>query len=177
MSESTSAEGEIATRRRRIVLLLETMETPLTIDQLVDELGGQPDASPRAGVSASGQPQSWEDLHGFLHDEDLPALDRAGLLVFDADRGLVSCRGDGVSPQTATSAPDERRNSRDGPTEAGDERGDWAMYYLGAAILSVLLLAGAVTGFGPFSRLPLTLTSVGMVALFSLLALADMRLN
>ncbi|QLG60374.1 hypothetical protein [Halorarum salinum] len=169
MSESAYADGEIADRRKRIVLTLEAIETPVTVDRLADELE---DAGP-SPVGGIGRDQSWADLHERLHDEDLPALDGAGLIVFDVDRGLVSRRGADENRYVleGRSAPD--RGSAAIPVDAGVDRGDWAAYYLGAVVLSALLLAGVATSFGPLARVSPTVASGSIVGLFGLLAVLD----
>lgn len=182
MSGTARVEGETADRRKRIVVVLETMETPVTVDQLVDEL----EASQRSPASDRGRNWSWEDVHEYLHDEDLPALDRAGLLVFDAERGLVTRHGERESRYLVEGGPTERGSTDREPTAASrsggttdrdDDRNDWAAYYLGAVVLSALLLAGIVTSQGPLSGLSPAAASVWTICLFGLLALLDVVRN
>lgn len=169
MSESAYAEGEIADRRKRIVLTLEAIETPVTVDQLADELE---DTGP-SPVGGIGRDRSWADLHERLHEEDLPALDGAGLIVFDVDRGLVSRRGADENRYGLEGKPTADRRSATIPADAGADRGDWAAYYLGGVVLSTLLLAGIVTSFGPLARVSPTVASGSIVGLFGLLAILD----
>ncbi|QLG29724.1 hypothetical protein HUG10_19150 (plasmid) [Halorarum halophilum] len=174
MSELASAEGEIADRRTRVVRLLETMETPVTVDRIVDEL----EADRRAGPGTPAYPRSWEDLHEALHDEDLPVLDSAGLLVFDAERGLVTRRGEGGARQFARRDPAPPRTTGDGgPPSVGADQNQWAAYYFGVAVLSMLLLGAEVAALGPFAGLPATVVSGAVVCLFALLASLDVAWN
>lgn len=172
MSDRASAEGATADRRSRVVRLLQTMETPVTVDRLVDELDAERPSRP----ASPGEPRSWEDLHERLHVEDLPALDRAGLLTFDPERGLVTSRGEGDAWRVAD-REHVRRRSTDGSAGASGSRGAWAVYYLVAAVLSALLLAGEVVALGPFAAVPSTAVAGAVVGLFGLLALLDVVVN
>lgn len=174
MSELASAEGEIADRRTRVVTLLETMQTPVTVDRLVDEL----EADRRTGPGTPAYPRSWEDLHESLHDEDLPALDSAGLLVYDTERGLVSRRGEGGARRLARrDVIPSRTTGGGGPPSVGADRNQWATYYFGVAVLSMLLLGAEVAALGPFAGLPATVVSGTVVCLFALLASLDVVWN
>lgn len=176
MSELASAEGEIADRRTRVVTLLGTMETPVTVDRLVDEV----EADRRAGPGTPASPRSWEDLHESLHDEDLPALDSAGLLVYDAERGLVTRRGEGGARQLARRDPAPPHTAEGGGPPnvgVGADRDRWAVYYLGVAVLSMLLLGAETAAIGPFDGLPATVVPGAVVCLFALLASLDVVWN
>lgn len=70
-------------RRASIVDALETLETPVTVDQLVDALVARSD---RMGPTL----EEWCDLHEELYVVDLPVLDALGTLEYDLERGLVA---------------------------------------------------------------------------------------
>lgn len=165
MSGDVEHPAETSARRRRIVTLVDRIETPATVDQLVD---GLDDGA--AGWTAGPTPsQSWEALHERLTDEDLPALDRAGLLTFDADRGIVMQSGSDGRVDVGD-APDSGAVFRSDDDATGERR--TTPYFLGLAVLSLGLLA--LTGFdvGPFAGVSDALVATGLVVSFSLLSFA-----
>lgn len=70
-------------RRQRIVVLVHDRGTT-TVDELADEIV---EWEENRGIDSD-----WADVHQHLWEVDLPALDDAGLVVFDADEGVVDPR-------------------------------------------------------------------------------------
>lgn len=64
-----------------LVTLIETMPTPVMIDQVVDAV-----VQERANPCPS---KSWHDVHEELYLVELPALDATDRISFDGQRGLV----------------------------------------------------------------------------------------
>lgn len=73
-----------STRYRYLVAVVEELEATVTIDQLVDAMvqweRAQDDTTEK----------SWHDVHEELYLVDLPTLDRASCLTFDAETGTVT---------------------------------------------------------------------------------------
>jgi hypothetical protein len=63
---------------------VDDLGSPMTIDRLVDAMCAWESASTTGDAS-----KSWHDVHQELHSVDLPTLDRAGLVEFDAAEGIV----------------------------------------------------------------------------------------
>jgi hypothetical protein len=160
MSGRVEAPADRSTRRKRIVGLLDELDTPVTVDQLVDEL--QAVEGPDGPNTAT-----WEQLHERLHDEDLPTLDRAGLLVFDDEQGLVTNCGREV-PRV-----ERRAETASPPTNGTDDAGDDPVTraFAGLGILALVALAAVATDVGPLDAVPLATVSTAFVIVFSLLAL------
>lgn len=60
--------------------VLEEMETPTTVDEVVDHL-----------IQPANPPiETWADVHERLYEERLPALDESGSIEFDHVRGTVT---------------------------------------------------------------------------------------
>ena len=137
MSWNSTIDAAVGTRRRRIVLHLDGMETPATIDELVDAL----DEDPRVEFGTPGASGSWEDLHRELYEFDLPALQDAGVITFDADRGLVAQPDESLVDDVLSTGRDPDTDGTDPATgtEAGTSR-SWAVFYLGLSALSLLVL-------------------------------------
>lgn len=75
--------------------VLEEMETPTTVDEVVDHLI-QP---------ANPSIETWADVHERLYEERLPALDESGSVEFDHVRGTVSvCESEPDDTQLVTRA-------------------------------------------------------------------------
>lgn len=73
-----------ARRYRHLLALVDELETPSTIDELVDPVFAR-----ECGGEGRRPSKSWSDVHEELYLIGLPALDRIGLLEFDAQRGIV----------------------------------------------------------------------------------------
>jgi hypothetical protein len=147
MSGETELSGRRSQRRTNVVFLLGRMEVPVTVDELVDELRRHAERQP--GGPATDE--SWADLHERLHEEDLPALDRAGLLAFDPERGIVT---EARSPENGPFAPDmETETGGDGAAHTDDAStgGTAARYQLVLALLVTAALVATSLGFGPFA--------------------------
>ena len=63
---------------------VDDLGAPVTIDRLVDAMCTWETASTTGDAS-----KSWHDVHQELHSVDLPTLDRAGVVEFDAAEGIV----------------------------------------------------------------------------------------
>lgn len=161
MSRRVEDPAETSRRRKRIVALLDELDTPVTVDQVVDELDATPAQRP-----VGPDETDWELLHEQLHDEDLPALDRAGLLVFDDERGIVTSPDEaGQSPDDATtaqSADDDGRDASDSPIPR---------YFVGFSVVALGVLAVTAVDLGPFASVPDVAASTALVLAFSLLSL------
>lgn len=171
MSGPDVESSETATRRKRVVGLLDEMEASVTVDQLVDELER---ATPR-GPGRPAHSASWERCHERLHEEDLPALDRAGLLRFDDERGLVTGRGDSRPPRAEGVPTGVGGASGRADDLAPTDR--FARCFLGFGVVSLALLAVTTLDVGPFARAPDGLVSTGLVLVFGLLSLVNAALQ
>jgi hypothetical protein len=160
MSGRVEAPSERSTRRKRIVGLLDELDTPVTVDQLVDEL---------QAVQGPGGPDTatWERLHERLHDEDLPALDRAGLLVFDDEQGLVTNFGRELPREMGTGT----RTREPEPSAARADDDPVTRAFAGLGLLALGALAAVAADVGPLAAAPLGTVSTAFVVVFSLLAL------
>lgn len=146
----------LSRRRTRIVLLLERLDTPVTVDQLVDELQ-------RHREEAEDGLDEWGNLHERLYDRDLPALDRAGLLTFDENRGVVSRRVDDPHHLLDDSAESEEDDSSFLSRPDG--------YFLSLSAVSLAALVAAAGDIGPFGGLPDAVVAGGLVVAFVVLSL------
>ncbi len=85
-SLSMERRGLCRLQYAELVELVEDLQTPVTLDRVVD---GVVDHRSRA----DHPPVSWHDLHEDLYLFDIPALDAAEELEFDSTRGLVDSAG------------------------------------------------------------------------------------
>lgn len=83
-STSASASGGRTTRYRYLIAVVSDLESTVTIDQLVDVMVRW------EAVHGEATEKSWHEIHEELYRVDLPTLDRADLLEFDADAGTVT---------------------------------------------------------------------------------------
>lgn len=74
-----------STRYRYLIGVVGQLDRTVTIDQLADVM-----VQWEPGDGAS---KSWHDIHEELYVVDLPTLDQAGILEFDADAGTVEADG------------------------------------------------------------------------------------
>lgn len=74
-----------STRYRYLIPLLRQMDSPATIDRFVDPMLHWEN---ELTVGEAGK--SWGDIHEELFLVDLPVLDRAGLIEFDTESGIVA---------------------------------------------------------------------------------------
>lgn len=163
MSSLDEDSAETATRRRCVVGALEDLQAPVTVDRLVDELAERGERRPAGGPT-------WESLHERLHNEVLPALDRKGALVFDAERGLVMRRTDGA-PAHGGAAPATRSNVAVQYGDRGGIERRVVRYFLSLGVGALALLGATTFDVGPFAGLPDAATAMGVAVVFSLLSL------
>jgi hypothetical protein len=86
-SETTASESDVGgrpTRYRYLIAVVTELEATVTIDQLVDAM------TQWEAVHDEATEKSWHDVHEELYLVDLPTLDRAGVLEFDAEAGTVA---------------------------------------------------------------------------------------
>lgn len=102
-------------QRWRVLDAVASLEEPATIDEIVDELRDR-----RVESDPLGDLESWDRTHERLHDVDLPALDAAGLLTFDDDRGVVTVPPAVTGGPFATAATTEAPGVTDEPTASRD---------------------------------------------------------
>ncbi len=79
-SSVTPTSDFIPTSDLVLLSVLEELTTPVTVDEVVDHLIHPAEASV----------ETWADVHERLHQERLPALDDAGDIDFDSERGTVT---------------------------------------------------------------------------------------
>lgn len=87
-----------------LVAVLERMSTPVTVDEVADEL-----------IAPARPPvETWASVHEQLHQERLPDLDDSGEIVFDESQGIVerpryaaagAQSGVAVTPAVSKTAP------------------------------------------------------------------------
>lgn len=148
--------GRMEPHRWRVVRALAAIDTPATIDQVVDELEDE------AATDALAAIDTWDRTHEQLHDVDLPALDEAGLVDFDGGRGLVT-----VPPE----ATEQFERAADEATDGTDRGVPWQYLYLLATVVAVGVLALAVVAFVPREPFLATVAMATVVGLFGALAL------
>lgn len=158
MSGKTESSDRRSQRRTNVVFLLGRMDIPVTIDELVDELQRHAERQP----DSTAMGESWEDLHERLHRDDLPALDRAGLLTFDDERGIITHAS---TPEHGPFAPNPRTETEAETGMEAEARGnDAAWYQLGLALLATLVLVATALGAGPFANLSSGSVATALVA-------------
>ena len=81
-SSGESATAFIPESDSELVSVIDEMETPVTVDEVADELIHP--ARPAV--------ETWAAVHERLHEHRLPELDAKGRIEFDADQGLVDRR-------------------------------------------------------------------------------------
>lgn len=157
-------------RRQRIVLHVRETESPLTVDELVDELDDP-------------GPGSWEEIHRELTEYDLPALDQAGVIQFDADSGLVTDVGVDLNEEMistvvdASPTADGTASERDAPPTRADVAPSdgtddwsprWPVYYAALTVVGVVATLSSVYA-GPLASVPpLFVTGAVIAAMFFL---------
>ncbi len=67
-----------------VVATLDELETPVTVDEIADRLVS----------NESCDIETWGDVHERLYHGELPALDEAGVVTFDAEQGTVDVPSD-----------------------------------------------------------------------------------
>ncbi|GAB7020449.1 hypothetical protein [Halostagnicola bangensis] len=80
---ATTATDFIPASDLVLLSVLEELTTPVTVDEVVDSLVHPADPSVN----------TWADVHERLHQERLPALDDAGDIDFDPERGTITALG------------------------------------------------------------------------------------
>ncbi|WP_449405210.1 hypothetical protein [Halobellus captivus] len=136
------------------------MDERVTVDQIVDGLRDEPERRP----DQPGKARTWEDLHRQLHDEDLPALDQAGLITFDTDRGVVIRHTASESQYTARDRK-VKPKGRGQPDIRGASAVEVERVFLLLAIISVGSLITTSLELGPLATLSTaTVSSVLLVA-------------
>jgi hypothetical protein len=80
---SASGVGR-STRYRYLISLLKQVDTPVTIDRVVDPMFRW-----EHELTEGESSKSWGDVHEELFLVDLPVLERAGFVEFDRESGLV----------------------------------------------------------------------------------------
>lgn len=78
-----------STRYRYLIPLVKQMDTPTTIDLLVD-----PMLRWEHELTEGKSAKSWADVHEELFLVDLPVLDQMGVVEFDRSVGLVAVDGE-----------------------------------------------------------------------------------
>lgn len=78
-----------STRYRYLIPLVKQMDTPATIDLLVD-----PMLRWEHELTEGESTKSWADVHEELFLVDLPVLDRMGVVEFDRSTGIVAVDGE-----------------------------------------------------------------------------------
>lgn len=149
----SAADGE--SWSRLVVDVLEEMETPVTIDELTDELLARRDPE-----STADDIESWADLHEQLYVVDLPVLHRTGRVEFEASKGLVSLPDEGPAEAPA------------GPEATADGGRRWGRTLLAVALTALSPALVALTRVGYLSVAPTTAYALAGVALALALGLA-----
>jgi hypothetical protein len=128
------------------------MDTPVTVDQLTDELVARGD-----GQSEDDELEDWADVHEQLYVVDLPVLHGTGDVEFDASTGLVS-RSETAPPEPTVSgaATDE---------SDGSSRGT-VLPVVGLVACSALLVSLTFVDAWPLALAP-TLALAGIVVLLA----------
>lgn len=88
-SNEGATEGQNAWRYQYLLRVAHALDTPSTLDEFADAMY---EWECERGRELTGK--SWSDIHEELYLIDLPVLDGAGHLDFDADRGLVRTESD-----------------------------------------------------------------------------------
>ncbi|ELY90253.1 hypothetical protein C483_12113 [Natrialba hulunbeirensis JCM 10989] len=83
---------------RAILSCLDDVSGPLTVDELTQQLVERDTTV----VDAATYDREFERTTVALHHRQLPQLDEAGLVEYDADENLVLTRGDAIDPEWVT---------------------------------------------------------------------------
>ncbi|QRV13593.1 DUF308 domain-containing protein [Haloterrigena salifodinae] len=146
----------LSNRRRRHILhtLMDEAETA-DIGDLSQEIAAAEDGLTYEEVSSTDRKR----VYTALQQSHLPKLDKAGVVEFDRDRGLVE-------PTPALENVEiymDVVRGREIP---------WSDYYLGLTAVATLLLGATVAGFPLFADLPSYAWGVFVVVAFGVSALA-----
>ncbi|WP_126662283.1 DUF7344 domain-containing protein [Haloterrigena salifodinae] len=146
----------LSNRRRRHILhtLMDEAETA-DIGDLSQEIAAAEDGLAYEEVSSTDRKR----VYTALQQSHLPKLDKAGVVEFDRDRGLVE-------PTPALENVEiymDVVRGREIP---------WSDYYLGLTAVATLLLGATVAGFPLFADLPSHAWGVFVVVAFGVSALA-----
>lgn len=104
------------------------------------------------------------DVREQLCAADLPALDRAGVLAFDGNRGIVDAAGSTMVHTRSSSSVDPADGSGGAALPVAQ-----VLF----TFLSVALFALTALSVGPFAAVPPTAAVGGALVLFAGLAVAD----
>lgn len=88
-AECSGAGVSRSTRYRYLIPLLEQVNTPVTIDRVVDPMFRW-----EHELTEGESSKTWGDVHEELFLVDLPVLDSAGVIEFDRGSGVVGTDGE-----------------------------------------------------------------------------------
>ena len=140
-------------RRRHILRALIREGKPLDIGMLSQEIAAWEDGNDLDEVSSKDRKR----VYTALQQSHLPNMDKAGVLEYDRDRGMVE-------PTPVL---------EDVEMYLGSIRGrelPWGDYYLGVVVLVAIILGGVTFELAPFTLLPSFVWDVFIIAVLAVLA-------
>lgn len=152
MASSSGSGDRDPPRSRQILDALDEMDTPVTIDELTDELVARSESQ-----SENDDIEDWADVHEQLYVVDLPVLHGTGDVDFDASTGLVSL--DDTEPAESTADPATA-------DESDGRRWGAVLRILGLVAVSALLVGLTRVDAWPLALAP-TLALAGAVVLLA----------
>lgn len=153
----------LQTRRRRDALrYLKGTEETVRMRDLAEQVAAWEHETTVDGLTSEQR----QRVYISLYQSHLPKLDEEGVIEYDQSRGTVHRTeiADQLDPYL-----DEANREDTSPDSANDE---WQAYYLAAAGLSTLLLAGAAVGVPILSAVPELGIAALIVVLFVSLTVA-----
>jgi hypothetical protein len=153
-----------------VVAAVRGSDGPVTVDELADRVVDAERRRRAPGATTDGvrlandggEPPAWSDAHERLVVADLPALDDAGYVEFDADRGLVARPGELAVPSTA-------------PVDPVVQAAPGQRYQLAVVVLGVAAAGVAVEDLVPATWEPAAVSAVAVLGLLAALALYRRR--
>jgi len=133
-------------RRRYVLYQLAEASTPISVELLARQIASREEGIDPGAVTEDQQRR----VYISLYQTHLPKLDRKGAIEYDQDERTaeLTARGERLLGYLRTEQPQRR---------------GWAYYYLAAASIAVVLLAGITLDLPPLNAVPPEVAAVVVV--------------
>lgn len=162
--ETVSGTGR--RRRQHVIAVLEDEQTPMTIDELTDQI-----VEWEADRTPSQSPPDRRQVREELHDVDLPALAEKGLVAFEQSEGLVGRHETTVDTGPPPDAASETM-SEPGPTLPVVGRYG---HRIGVAVTVATVLVATVVAATIFDPAVVAVTAGSLIAVGAMIGLVFRR--